>query len=380
MGAKPLNILHVFRAPVGGLFRHVLDLTREQIARGHRVGLIADSRTGGAHADDTLRQVEPSLALGLTRISMHRHANPVDLIVLAHVVRRAAQAEADVVHGHGAKGGAYARLSFGSKRAVRAYTPHGGSLLFGHDSLAGKIYLATERLLMLRGDLFLFESDYSADVFRRKIGSPRGLVRIVHNGVSQAEFKQIESVVDATDLVFMGELRPVKGIDVLLDAIARLRAAGRTVTATLVGDGPDRAALQAQVEALGLTGAVQFKPTTPAAVALTLGRIMVVPSRAESLPYVVLETAAGGKPLITTNVGGIPEIYGPLSRTLVPPQDCPALAGAIARALDHPDEMADITRKLRNQVQASFSVGTMVDGVLAAYQTALETVHRERRR
>jgi glycosyltransferase involved in cell wall biosynthesis len=373
---KPLNILHVFRAPVGGLFRHVLDLTREQIARGHRVGLIADSRTGGTRADETLRQLEPSLALGFTRISMHRHANPGDLIVLAHVVRRAAQAEADVVHGHGAKGGAYARLSFGSKHAVRAYTPHGGSLLFGHDTLAGKFYLATERLLMLRGDLFLFESAYSADVFRRKIGSPRGLVRIVHNGVSQDEFKPIGSAADATDLVFMGELRPVKGVDVLLDAIATLRAAGRTVTATLVGDGPDRAALQAQVKALGLTGAVQFKPAMPARVALTLGRIMVVPSRAESLPYDVLETAAGGKPLITTNVGGIPEIYGPLSHTLVPPQDCPALAGAITRALDHPDEMADITRRLRDQVQTLFSVGTMVDGVLAAYQAALETVRR----
>ena len=47
---KPLNILHVFRAPVGGLFRHVLDLTREQTARGHRVGLIADSNTGGCFA------------------------------------------------------------------------------------------------------------------------------------------------------------------------------------------------------------------------------------------------------------------------------------------------------------------------------------------
>ena len=47
---KPLNILHVFRAPVGGLFRHVLDLTREQIARGHCVGLIADLRTGGTRA------------------------------------------------------------------------------------------------------------------------------------------------------------------------------------------------------------------------------------------------------------------------------------------------------------------------------------------
>ena len=373
---KPLNILHVFRAPVGGLFRHVLDLAREQVARGHRVGLIADSSTGGARADDTLRQLAPSLALGLTRIPMRRHANPGDILALGHVVRRARDTEADVVHGHGAKGGAYARLSFGGKRPIRAYTPHGGSLLFGHDSLAGKFYLATERLLMLRGDLFLFESAYSADIFRRKIGSPRGLVRIVHNGVSKAEFKPIETKTDATDLVFMGELRPVKGIDVLLDAIARLRDAGRNVTATLVGDGPERAALQAQAEALGLTGLVRFRPAMPGHEALTLGRIMVVPSRAESLPYVVLETAAGGKPLITTNVGGIPEIYGPLSHTLVPPQDCPALAAAIAWAIDKPAEMADVTQRLRQQVETSFSVETMVDGVLTAYQTALTNVRR----
>ena len=372
---KPLNILHVFRAPVGGLFRHVLDLTREQTARGHRVGLIADSRTGGTRGEDALRLLEPSLALGLTRVPMRRHANPSDLLVLAHVVRRAAQTQADVVHGHGAKGGAYARLSFGGKRAVRAYTPHGGSLLFGHDSFAGKFYLATERLLMLRGDLFLFESAYSADIFRKKIGTPRGLVRVVHNGVSRAEFEPIVTKPDATDLVFMGELRPVKGIDVLLDAIARLRDAGRTVTATLVGDGPDRDALQAQAANLGLEGTVQFRPAMPARVALTLGRIMVVPSRAESLPYVVLEAAAGSKPLITTAVGGIPEIYGPLSNTLVPPLDPAALAQAIAQALDHPDAMAEITQKLRARVQAAFSVDTMVDGVLAAYETALESLH-----
>ena len=372
---KPLNILHVFRAPVGGLFRHVLDLTREQTARGHRVGLIADSRTGGTRGEDALRLLEPSLALGLTRVPMRRHANPSDLLVLAHVVRRAAQTQADVVHGHGAKGGAYARLSFGGKRAVRAYTPHGGSLLFGHDSFAGRFYLATERLLMLRGDLFLFESAYSADIFRKKIGTPRGLVRVVHNGVSRAEFEPIVTKPDATDLVFMGELRPVKGIDVLLDAIARLRDAGRPVTATLVGDGPDRDALQAQAANLGLEGTVQFRPAMPARVALTLGRIMVVPSRAESLPYVVLEAAAGSKPLITTAVGGIPEIYGPLSNTLVPPLDPAALAQAIAQALDHPDAMAEITRKLRQRVQASFSVDTMVDGVLAAYETALESLH-----
>src|ERR1700756_2108318 len=139
----PLNILHVFRAPVGGLFRHVLDLAKEQIARGHRVGLIADSNTGGARAEAVLGELAPSLALGLTHVPMRRHIGPGDARVLAHVVRRFARAQADVVHGHGAKGGAYARLSFG---ALRAYTPHGGSLLYGHDTIAGKFYLGTERL------------------------------------------------------------------------------------------------------------------------------------------------------------------------------------------------------------------------------------------
>jgi glycosyltransferase involved in cell wall biosynthesis len=375
-----MNILHVFRAPVGGLFRHVLDLTREQIARGHRVGIIADSITGGTRAAEVLHQLAPELALGLSRIPMRRHAGASDFLALKHVIRRAAETGADVVHGHGAKGGAYARLVVGAKRAVRAYTPHGGSLLFGHETLAGRFYLATERLLMLRGDLFLFESAYSESIFRRKIGNPRGLVRIVHNGVSRAEFEPIVLRGDATDLVFMGELRPVKGIDVLIDAIALMHRDGRAVTATLVGDGPDRAALQAQVERNGLTRAVRFMPAMPAREAQALGWVMVAPSRAESLPYVVLEAAAAGKPLITTRVGGIPEIYGPLSDTLVPPLDAPAMAKAIARALDHPDEAADIAQKLRERVAASFSVDSMVDGALSAYATALETLHKAGRR
>ena len=376
----PLNILHVFRAPVGGLFRHVLDLTREQIARGHRVGLVADLRTGGARAEDALRKIEPLLALGLSRVAMRRQPAASDIFVLAHVMRRVAQTKADIVHGHGAKGGGYARLVFANKRAVRAYTPHGGSLLFGHETLAGKFHLTTERLLMSRGDLFLFESVFSADMFASKIGNPRGLVRIVHNGVSRAEFERVAARMDATDLVFLGELRLLKGIDVLIDAIAAMRNNGRSVTATLVGDGPDREMFKGQISRLGLDTAVRLMPAMPARAAFAFGRIMVAPSRHESLPYVVLEAAAAGKPLITTKVGGIPEIYGPLSNTLVPPNDPAALTRAIAGALDGPSAMTDITQRLRERVKASFSIDSMVDGVLTAYQTALEALVNSGRR
>ena len=376
----PLNILHVLRAPVGGLFRHVVDLAKEQVARGHRVGVIADLSTGGARAEEALRKLEPSLALGLTRVAMHRHAGWSDFAVLAHVKQRIIQTEADIVHGHGAKGGAYVRLADARPGAVRAYTPHGGSLLFGYGTPAGIFYLTAERLLMRRGDLYLFESAYSANMFRRKIGRPRGLVRVVHNGVSRAEFETIPVRADATDLVFLGELRRLKGIDVLIKAIARLRRQGRNVTATLVGDGPDRDAFHAQVARLRLTDAIQFKPAMPAYEALTLGRIMVVASRLESLPYVVLEGAAGGKTLIATRVGGIPEIFGPLSDALVPPGNAAALARAIAETLDNPAAAAERARLLRDRVAAEFSVQNMVDGILAAYRAAIEAAQQAGRR
>ncbi len=367
----PLSIIHVFRAPIGGLFRHVADLVRGQIARGHKVGIIADSTTGNARSDEIFAELGPQLELGLTRIPMPRQLSPLDAPAAWHVTRRINETGADVIHGHGAKGGAYARLAFPGRKVVRAYTPHGGSLLLRHDNWSGRMYLTLERILLARRALFLFESAYSGALFREKIGKPNGIVRVIHNGVSKAEFAPVEPAPDATDLVFIGEFRPVKGIDILIDAIAELHRRKIAVTATLVGGGPDEAILRAQVEKLSLQKAVRFGPVMPARRALTLGKVMVIPSRAESLPYVVLETAACGMPLITTRVGGIPEIYGPLTNTLVPAGNVAALADAIAQAIENPKEAAEIAQELRERVATSFSVDTMVEGVLSAYRQAL---------
>jgi glycosyltransferase involved in cell wall biosynthesis len=376
----PLNILHVLRAPVGGLFRHVADLVHGQIARGHRVGIVADSLTGDVVSEAVLAGLAPALALGLSRTPIERSFGPRDLLAFWHVSKRVRATQADVVHGHGAKGGAFARLAFAGKPAVRAYTPHGGSLLLDHTTLTGKAYLTLERILMRRGDLYLFESAFSAGVFDAKIGKPKGLTRVVHNGVSAAEFEPVVLASDATDLVFLGELRPVKGIDVLIDAIAQLRNSGAApITATVVGAGPSADALHAQAANLGLTAAIRFMPPMRARAAMALGRVMVIPSRAESLPYVVLEAAAAGKPLITTNVGGIHEIYGPLSAALIPAGDAPKLAQAIAHAMREPAAMNETARLLRARVETSFSVETMVDGVLDGYAQALARLPAFRR-
>jgi len=284
------------------------------------------------------------------------------------VTKLARDTAADVLHGHGANGAAYARFCGG---AIRVYTPHGGSLHYGRNSPVGLLYLTLEQVLMRRTELFLFESHYGRDVFTAKIGPPKGLVRVVHNGVTRAEFAEITPQADATDVVFVGELRMLKGVDVLLDALGQL-ARTRAITASIIGDGPDATQFRAQAERRGLSAAVRFLPPMPAREAFLLGRLFVAPSRAESLPYIVLEAAAAAVPMITTNVGGIPEVFGPQAANLIPPNDAAALAHAIAAALaDDPAHLRNEALTLRARVQAEFSAEVMAENVLAAYREAL---------
>lgn len=99
---------------------------------------------------------------------------------------------------------------------------------------------------------------------------------------------------------------------------------------------------------------------------------MVVPSRKASLPYVVLEAAAARQPLVATNVGGIPESFGPEAGRLIAPGDPDLLAQAIEEALGAaPGELARRAEALASHVQQRFSVEAMVEGVLAAYRDAL---------
>jgi glycosyltransferase involved in cell wall biosynthesis len=88
------------------------------------------------------------------------------------------------------------------------------------------------------------------------------------------------------------------------------------------------------------------------------------------MPYVVIEAAAAGVPMIAANVGGIPEIFGPFTDGLVRPNDPDVLAAAIAAALDDPAAAQERARLLRERVFLHFSQRAMVDGVLGGYRDA----------
>ncbi|MGE3247865.1 MAG: glycosyltransferase family 4 protein [Beijerinckiaceae bacterium] len=371
-----LKIIHVLRAPLGGLFRHVLDLTREQIARGHRVGMITDSLAGGDRAAQILAELEPQLALGLMRLPIRRNPHPGDIVNLMKISGRCNALQPDVIHGHGSKGGLFARLTGflpGSGHAIRVYTPHGGSFNYRPGTPLHKLYMFAEGILERKTDVFLFESDFIRSCFVRYVGETRKLTRIVLNGISDAEFEPVEAAADAADFVYVGELRSAKGIDTFIDAIAELkRRTGTEYRALLVGTGPDQEALTAQAAALGVAGQISFPGGMPARDAFRRGRIMIVPSRAESLPYVVLEAAGGRVPMIATDVGGIPEIYGPCAHRLIACNDKMALANAIEDMLaKSADDRRREAEELGAFVEATFHISDMTDAVIDGYRAAL---------
>ncbi|MCO5065765.1 MAG: glycosyltransferase family 4 protein [Rhizobiaceae bacterium] len=365
-----LRIVHCFRAPVGGVFRHVRDLAEEQTASGHAVGFVCDSTTGGDYEAKLFAEVEPRLALGVTRIPMQRQIGLGDLGAALRTHRVLKALAPDVLHGHGAKGGLYARL-FGtalrrSKPVGRYYSPHGGSLHFDERSLKGKSFFAVERWLERMTDGLFFVCDYERAAYVRKVGPVRTASCIAYNGLRDEEFIPVEPVREASDLLFIGTLRQLKGPDLFIEAIASAqRSLERKLTAVIVGDGEWEATCKALVEARGLGGQIEFRPAMPARAAFALARTVVIPSRAESFPYIVLEALAAGRPVIATKVGGIPEIMGADCPALVDP-DSDSLSQRLVAFANDPDLLANAMPD-EAELKQRFSLGSMARTIMTAY-------------
>jgi len=213
--------LHVLRAPVGGCFA-TWSIWRRSGRAGHRVGVVVDAVTA-ARAPKPSWSFSPRLALGITRVPMSRSIGARDLAAIAHVSRRVAQARPDVVHGHGARVAHSARLAR-SGGAIRPTRPRG--------SLHYRWVLPRRRLSRAGTSLMRRPSiPVRKRLFARRL-PPQGRrsgprARVVHNGVAPGEFERSKPIPGA-DLVFVGELRLLKGVDVLIDAIALLAHPGRT--------------------------------------------------------------------------------------------------------------------------------------------------------
>jgi len=237
----------------------------------------------------------------------------------------------------------YAAVLAGRKLNVPAVISVRGSDLKALPA-TGAIRLKTETAMREAAAVLAVSQDLARCA--QALGARPERVHLVRNGVDRQVFRLAEKTaaraalnvpVDARLVLFVGNLLPVKGVPLLIDAIATLRRqdAGNLQLA-IIGDGNLEPELRERAESAGIGNAVQFLgQRRPVEVAqwMNAADLLCLPSESEGLPNVVLEAFSCGCPVVGTAVGGTPELVARGCGLLAPPRDAAALAQAIAEAL-----------------------------------------------
>ena len=188
--------------------------------------------------------------------------------------------------------------------------------------------------LLRHGDAVTVVSSGMQAFVRDRHGVEPDRLTLILNGIDHAYWSQGARGGDTgRTLIGTARLEPIKGFDILVDAMALLRDRGEAWRLTLAGDGSERAALEARAERLGIRDAIEFAGFLPHdALRAAYGRatLFAMPSRGEGLPVALLEAMAAGLPYVVSDVDGTAEIAVPEAGRLVAPEDPAALADAIS--------------------------------------------------
>jgi len=215
------------------------------------------------------------------------------------------------------------------------------------------------------------------------LGFPEEKIEVVRFGLDLRAFPFQPRTQAGLRLLMIGRLVEKKGHRTALEAVARLRAAGYAVELHCYGDGPLRAALQAEAHRLGIAACVAFHGAVTNEVARQTyytHDVLLVPSQTatdgdqEGLPNVIIEGLAAGIPVVATRHAGIPELVVPeKTGLLIPERDAEALASAVARLLETPALVERLSRAGRAAVEQRHSLTRMVRDTEAVYDTARRT-------
>jgi glycosyltransferase involved in cell wall biosynthesis len=254
-----------------------------------------------------------------------------------------------------------------------------------HNVYANKArrYIAVERVLARTTSALIAVSSEVQQFQSRQLRIPLSRIRVIRNGVAAPEataegvgalMKRVGQPADGVIRVAtVASLTEKKGHEVLLRALARLREQGSPVVALLAGDGPQRTHLEALASDLRLKDSVHFLGAVgnPADV-VAAADIFVLPSLVEGLPLALLEAMRGGKPVVATAVGGVPEaVTAGVNGLLIPPGDDKALADAITSLAASPERRLELGRRAKQTADRDFTERGYVDALANLYHELL---------
>lgn len=306
---------------------------------------------------------------------------PVDTLVSVHTTRQILRfarllrrSGAEVVHCHDTYTNWFAGL------AARAA---GLPLLTSKRWIGGqRRHLLLSRIAYRLSTRVLANSGGVAQTLVKTDGVPEERVVVVPNFVEDAAFALPSADEMARRRAAWGigaggpvigsvaRLRPEKGQETLLRAAARLVDRWPALEVVLVGDGPQESMLRALASELGLTSRVHFtghQPNRPNPHALF--DVSVLASDHEGFPNTIVEAMAAARPVVASDVGGVPDaVRDQETGLLTPPRDPRAVAGALARLLERPDWAASLGMRGREIALQRFTRSPVLDQLTALYR------------
>ena len=378
-----VRVLHVMESTIGGTRRHIVDVARAQKSAGLDVHLaVSAEREPAFHGDvEALRRE----GIDVTLIPMSRAIRPWrDAPHFAQLCKLMRRIRPDIVHTHSSKGGALGRTaSLATGIGVRVHTPHTFAFLLNQMFGAKKraVYRAIESWLSQRTECVIAVSESEGEIIRRSGVVPEGRVRVVPNGIDPRPFLEAEPLdrvaleaelgipPDAPLAGVLGLLNIAKGQDLAIRALAE--PGGEAVHLLLAGHGECETEWRALAAELGVADRAHFlgwRDDAPALLA-TLD-VLLLPSRWESMPYILLESMAAGLPVLAAEVSGALELVveGETGR-VVPREDPVALARVLGELVEAGPEGRDALGAAgRKRVLECFTLDAMVDGLLEVYR------------
>jgi glycosyltransferase involved in cell wall biosynthesis len=336
--ADPVSIVHLL-APgaVGGLESVVRALAVGQARRGHNTRVVAVlGRPGSAPA-----WLDELAAHGVGIVPLHLPGRRY-LRERAAIAELCRELRPSVVHTHGYRpdvvGAAGARMAgIATVSTVHGFTG-GGWKNRAYERMQCRALRAFDAVVAVSSPLAQRLSD---------AGVPRDRLHIIPNAYGgrtvfaapDAAREALRVPAEALHIGWVGRLGFEKGADVLIEAVHRL--AERNLVVSIVGEGRQRKALERLAAARGLENIVRFHGLVPDAARLARAfDVVVLSSRTEGTPIVLLEAMAAGVPVVASRVGGIPDIVSSREALLVPPEQPELLASAIAAVLRAPRSAA----------------------------------------
>jgi glycosyltransferase involved in cell wall biosynthesis len=296
----------------------------------------------------------------------------VDPSVFAGIRELAARAGADIVHAHGYKADIYTYFALRATGTPLVSTCH----TWYDNNPVVTLYGWADRLILRNYAAVVAVSD---EVKKRLLeaGVREDRVHLVRNGIDLRPFNNAvpslrdNSLPDRPPLVgLIGRLSIEKGVDIFLQAAARVLAELPCTTFVVVGEGPDRDKLESLIDELKIRknatmlGRRDDMPSVYASL-----DIMVSASRQEGLPMAILEGMASGLPLAATAVGAVPTVvFDGRTGVLLPPEDPQLVASAIVKLLRDSTERKRLGAAARKLIEDEFSAARMTDDYLRVYE------------